>query len=167
MYPDRIVIFRLARYEPAISIKVRSKLWEVSSALSSSVLSAVLSLFSSRSVRNLIYVAAIQITSVLVGRFSNGESGIRSRRFSMCVFRAWTLRLSRSFAILRCLLTPVNRGGRRLVFLLTFLSGLMSLPSSPMLPIFSRYASMVQSALQWCKVSHGMRDINKSKQYST
>ena len=61
------------------------------------------------------------MVSVFEGFFSPGKRGIKSRSLSMCALRVCTLLLSRALAILRCRLTPVNRGPRRRVFFLPWL----------------------------------------------
>ena len=125
---------------PVISAKPSaSRHAEASCVLTTAALGTFLSsagflLFCSNSVRNSMYVAAIHITSVLDGRFSHGNCGISSRKFSMCEFKAWTLLLSRAFAILRRLLTPDKRGDRRLVFFR--IDGFFSFSWAMALPVF-------------------------------
>ena len=125
---------------PVISAKPSaSRYAEASCVLTTAALGTLLSsagflLFCSNSVRHSMYVAAIHITSVLDGRFSHGNCGISSRKFSMYEFKAWTLLLSRAFAILRRLLTPDKRGDRRLVFFRT--DGFFSFSWTMALPVF-------------------------------
>ena len=103
------------------------------------------------------------MTSVLVGRFSYGDSGISSRRFSICVFKACTLRLSRSLAILRCLLTPVNRGGRRLFFFRDVLFSVSAWGSFLILPMLV-LPDVFRLNLPWYALPRGMWEINIDKQ---
>ena len=65
------------------------------------------------------YSVASQITSIFVGFFSCGESGNKLFKTSIFSFISCTLFLSLALASLRCLLTPVKRGPRRFLFLLS------------------------------------------------
>lgn len=77
---------------------------------------------SSTSVKKDMYVAALQIVSVLVGFFSWGSSGNKLRSASICEFRIWTRFRSLALATRRCLLIPVSLGPRRFIFFLPFFS---------------------------------------------